>query len=671
MPGFSAVGFECRLAAGAAQLDLQLGARSDERAVVGRSLMRLIQHNGPTPAWDRVRRLCDEWADADSSLHSEITELWCELDIVDPTRVTAGLADVVPSVFASIASSGSASVTICDRILEHLVGEPRSAMRKALDACASACPPGARVSHVGVMLGRSNPGLRVHVSDVPLGAMPTFLSDVGWSGDVHRAQALARILLDFGDTAVLCLDILDEILPRLAIECFFDQKTGVDPRWRPLLKKLVEMGLATPEKTQALLRWPGTVTPADGRSAWPDGLIVRSLAQPGSQLGVVDRRLSHVKLTFGANEPTTAKAYFGAGHVWWRPGTTAGPKPARSLRPAASVDDAVDAALLFLLAARNQAGWWRDFFDRARPADVDRRIAGYASDEWVTAYVAAAIVTADRGAARDAAEQAFELLMARRDGGPWGYHGLLPADADTTTWVLRLAAALDAPSTPQLRAARAFVEGLIGPTGGVATYAADAAEPLAKFLAMPDSYEGWCSPHACVTAAVAVLDVGQATIAYLAAAQRPDGSWAGHWWDDDEYTTLRTIEAFDRLATHRPAVVRGARWAASRIGNDGSTQPGEPSASSPFAVALALNSILVAGVDRDAASASAAARATAWLLANQLENGSWAPSARLRVPAPAQRDPLADPATTLTYVDDEALFTTATVLAALAQVGAR
>jgi hypothetical protein len=61
----------------------------------------------------------------------------------------------------------------------------------------------------------------------------------------------------------------------------------------------------------------------------------------------------------------------------------------------------------------------------------------------------------------------------------------------------------------------------------------------------------------------------------------------------------------------------------------------------------------------------AAARAELWLLDHQFEDGSWEQSARLRVPAPSARDPRESPELTLTYLDDEGAFTTATVLAAL------
>ena len=131
------------------------------------------------------------------------------------------------------------------------------------------------------------------------------------------------------------------------------------------------------------------MTPLDLPDRWPDDLIVQSLTYPADMLGIVERRLSHIKVTCTPGLSPSAKAYFGYGHVRMsaRPVADA-PRRAPELAPAATADAAIDAATERLLDARNQGGLWRDFYDRGRPRDVERRVAGYASDEWVSAYIA-------------------------------------------------------------------------------------------------------------------------------------------------------------------------------------------------------------------------------------------------------------------------------------------
>ena len=494
-PPFNAVGLECRLAEDDWQLDFQLGTRRAECDSVVRFFER--RYDDLSPAWERVFSFCREWSTPGTRLHGGVAELWCELD-VDLQGDEPTLNQLVPSVFVAFEPLARDLRSTVESVLETFA--PEQSVERAQDVlacCTAACPPGARVSHLGVMLGRSVAGLRVHVTGVRPPEVERFLTDVGWQGDASAVSATTRLLLDHGDQAVLCLNVVDGVLPGIGIECFFDQKRGIDPRWRPLFGHLASVGLASAERVEALVRWPIVLTPAD--VPWPEDLIVRSLTQPATVFGVIERRLSHVKLALDHDGHTTAKAYFGAGHVWQRPRDAAKTqRPSPPTRPAASVADAAEAALMFLLRARNQGGWWRDFFDRGRPADIEHRITGYASDEWVTAYIASMLATVDR----EAAVEALELLLARhRDGDGWGYHALLPADADTTTWVLRLADSVDARSHPRLVHGRAFVGGLVGSSGGVATYPREAAGALETFLQLPGPYDGWCAEHVCVTAA--------------------------------------------------------------------------------------------------------------------------------------------------------------------------
>jgi squalene-hopene/tetraprenyl-beta-curcumene cyclase len=474
---------------------------------------------------------------------------------------------------------------------------------------------------------------------------------------------------------VVCLDVVGDLLPSVGLECFFTQKRGLDPRWAPLLKRLAALGVSAPEKAETLLAWPGSITPPEASAPWPDDLIAQSLTQPAGRFGMIERRLSHVKLTWAAGKPVSAKAYFGFVHVW---ADSANP-PARAhdpptARPAISEPltrrAAIDAAIDLLLGARNQGGWWRDFFDRGRPAHMDGPLMGSTSDEWVTAYIGAALATVADPRATAAAAHAFDLLLTRRqETSGWGYHAAIPPDADTTTYVLRLARRLGAPEGDRLSSARRFVTSLIGPSGGVSTYGRDASRPLAEFFRVEGSYDGWCAAHTCVTAAAATLDFGPHLLEYLRRAQRTDGSWSGHWWDDDEYTTARATEALAPHDEHRGAMRSAVTWAMGRIRADGAVWSRAHAGESAFATALALQVVLT---DRTPGEAErkAVARAERWLISQQRADGSWEPSARLRIPAIGMIDPLASPDTTFTYVDDEALFTTATVLAALSAVAA-
>lgn len=680
LPPVHRAGFECRLGAGDLRVDLQQGVvpTGGEPAILSEFVSSAGESGSALhPAWARVRDFCSAWEEPSSDLARGVPELWLEYD---PREVGARV-ELVPSVFALLRPperTAEAARSLAERALAVLLGAAvPSPLCAQLRRFTDACPEGTKISHVGVMLGREVQGLRIHVTPLPLRHFEAFLERVAWPGDTSEVHRLATRMLEFGDYVALCFDVGELVYPRLGIECFFHQKHGIHPRMEPLLDWLVAEGMCTPEKREAMVRWPGYLSPAASRAPWPDALLVQSLVQPPERLGIFDRRFSHVKLSCLAGSPVEAKAYFGYGHLWLEPESRrsvaarvddAAPPVARRKRGAGdgAVDGAMEAAVSFLLGARNQAGWWRDFYDLARPPDPARRVAAYASDEWMTAYVAGVLAALPGERERRAAREAWELLAARR--GPdegWGQSAQLPADADSTIWGLRLAKRLGIGDTPRVQAARRFLMGQLRPGGGVACYREVDCPEIARFLRMGGAYDGWAAVHTCVTAAALPLGLGDATHDYLLRAQKEDGRWAGYWWDDDEYATACAVESLlgEGREDGRRAAMRGALWAAGRVGEDGMVRSEAHGGASDFAAALALQALLP--LASEIGETRAADRALGCLLTRQREDGSFAPSARLRVPAPATLDPLTSPEGTRTYLDRDAVFTTATVLAAL------
>ena len=130
---------------------------------------------------------------------------------------------------------------------------------------------------------------------------------------------------------------------------------------------------------------------------------------------------------------------------------------------------------------------------------------------------------------------------------------------------------------------------------------------------MDGSYAGWCAAHTCVTAAVAVLQPEGTSAGHLLDVQNADGSWSGHWWDDDEYTTARAIEALAARPGAGDAVAQAVAWCVERIGEHGSVRSRAHGGPSPFATALALHGIRAGALaeDREARARGRARRALA------------------------------------------------------------
>ncbi len=281
---------------------------------------------------------------------------------------------------------------------------------------------------------------------------------------------------------------------------------------------------------------------------------------------------------------------------------------------------AIERGLVYLLCARDSEGFWQDFWTQ-----------GGVSDEWVTAYVAWCLTDVPNGG--EAAAEAWPRLLSRRRASGWGYHSGVPADCDSTAWVCRLIERLGATSDATYQEAMLFLSAAARANGGVPTYATD--RDIRRFTGLSGgwSFEGWTSPHVCVSANVAALRgvPRRETIRqFVRQSRQAWGAWEGYWWTQPAYPTMLACEALgvDELARS---------WAKADLDE------------SAFGLACRLRM---------------GAPVRSQLLALQLRDGSWPSSARLRVPPPSTTNPLEGPAAL--SVDHNRTYTTATAIRALA-----
>lgn len=620
LPPVATAGLEIRLGVDG-PIDLQQRIRGPaETRRLARWLARMPE---PAETWLRLRS-------ALGALHDGVEELWLELD---------DKADDPPlSVFARLRPAPQAAAV--HGVLEAFGMQLSELRRPALERCLAACESGARVSHLGLMLGRAGAPIRLVVEGIRPEDVTGFLARSGWSGAIDRVEDWIDRLFVHADRIRVALTLADALAPDIGFECFVGEPESADPRWRCLLDMLVERGVCSALQRDQLLAWPAALTPVSS-NGWPETLLVDALLRSEQGDQWLECRMSHVKITLAAGRTPSAKGYFGFLEVRDDHAGRQAPEPrVGPVRVAA----AIDAASAFLIGARTQAGWWLDY-------------GGFAegpSDEWVTAYVAHALHSSARPGAVEAAARAWHLL-ARRARSGWGWNFLQPADADSTTWALRLAADLGVLACQQAREAAAFLRQHVQPDGGVATYRLDVYRDWSDGAQVN---AGWYVPHACVTAAAAQLPgLGPAPLDYLRRAQRPDGTWRGYWWKGDSYATALAAEALAATghAGDAARVERAAKSAAAWLGRaaDRGTLHERP-----FDTALGLRTLLLAP---DAAP-DRLGQACDALLGAQLADGSWQGAAALSIPN--KRGEI------VPALDNRRCFTTATVLTALLKLEA-
>ena len=666
--------FEIRLDKGNYQVDLHqcISLKNKEPQILVEHINKLaLSHQEfNQPVWNRIRDFCKIWSDSSSDLYSAISDIWLEFDIHEsnPHLLT-------PCIFLGINRDSfepSTTFSIIKIALELLYGQPiNDDLCSNLYRCFTACTSPTRISHVGVMLSRQIEALRINVSKIPIYEISNYLQEIGYPNPTEEIEALVYELLDSFDNVRLCFDVGKKIYPTIGLECFFDKQSGLDQTWSTFLDNLVAKGLCTSEKRNGLIAWVGYTTPSNTTKPWASHLIAESLLQPSENLSLLNRSISHIKLTYKPESALQAKAYIGFVHEWLNNKSLANNNQPQNLTSSQNenlsstsgelnqsrLNQAIEAATRFLLNSSNQKGWWQDFeikFHRRR------------SDEWVSAYVGTALASLNNEKAQKAANRAWNLLLSRQSSPGWGYNSFTPPDADSTAWTLRLATALGKIQSQRAASASKFLLKHLSSSGGVACYLPSELDNTAN--ASSKSIEGWCSPHICITAAVAGLEgINAPSIDFLRNTQLEDGSWKAYWWYDDEYVTALAAEALakDNYRRNSQQVQLAIEWAASRINSSGAVYSHQYGDRSAFATAWCVRTLALAKEKQH--FYSQLHQAVNWLIDTQKADGSWNSSALMRFSKPSDiLDPDISPGCIVP--DDKRIFTSATVLAALSVV---
>lgn len=294
-------GFECRLGQEDAATDCALNLTAEgARYLAGRHAVPAPEELR-TDAWQRVRRFYEEWGDTRESPYVDAGATWLEFD--------SGAGQPSPNLLFGYWPQETAvrrpQEWLLEVILPMLLGMPLSPrFRENLRRCFEACPPGANDFQVGAMIARGIQAVRLCLFDLRPADLPAFLTQVGWKGELEPVRRYLEALAPHADFVGVHLDVGEKLFPHLGLEPGFKagpwaRQPHMEPRWHRQFEQLVESGLCTPAKRDALLSWSGYQhLPTDG----------------SEEKAVLLRGLSHLKLTLRPGVPPIAKAYFGIAH---------------------------------------------------------------------------------------------------------------------------------------------------------------------------------------------------------------------------------------------------------------------------------------------------------------------------------------------------------------------
>ncbi|MBE7514163.1 MAG: FAD-binding oxidoreductase [Anaerolineales bacterium] len=253
-----------------------------------------------SPAWAGAAAFCQRWADTSSTLHREIGHVWFEFDAAGGGIPQPGLYFGTPFEGDTMRHWRGDLGWLTDEALLLLRGAALpDRLVATLQRCIGTLPDvGGEIFEVGMMLSRDPDFVRLCLTHIPSTRIPDYLAAVGWTGD-FAAVRHALSLLEGADSVELYIDVGTALLPRAGLEARLTpgkSATAEDAaaRWQTLLDRLVEAGLAAPDKGAGMLAWEGATTGTLPGETAPARLW---------------RMISHIKIVIAPQRPLEAKGY--------------------------------------------------------------------------------------------------------------------------------------------------------------------------------------------------------------------------------------------------------------------------------------------------------------------------------------------------------------------------
>jgi hypothetical protein len=331
LPGtlaYNTFGFECRLGEELPRADFLVLAN----AYCGRDSLAGLHPTSPLPPrlsadpiWRRVAAFASRWADASSLLYNTADNVWLEFDVEGPAP------DVpVPSLFFGPRTDGRDGgaalrpdvegyrATIVEALRPLSGGEPPAGMLETMSGCLRALAPDDLVFQVGLMMSRGAEAVRLCIRPGSVERITEYLAEVGWTGSGEDLRAILEPVERLVDYVCLDIDVGDTVHPKIGLECYIrgPGQARIRARWEAFSGFLLESGLCTPDKREALLAYPGYIDENAEGVSWPVPLRRASLLLGGRSLSMFVRSIHHVKIVCQQDRPTEAKAYLAANHHW-------------------------------------------------------------------------------------------------------------------------------------------------------------------------------------------------------------------------------------------------------------------------------------------------------------------------------------------------------------------
>lgn len=283
LPGERQGTLEVRLAPGDAPVDLSLRLRTASQA---RGMMEWLPPS-------HVKDFLSRWSDGEGPL-APVRSVWLEFDL-DQEPPDAPF----PVVCAKLPGDANPDGLLGNLLPALLGGSLPARQCHRIRSCLDALPSSARLLYVFSLRARGSDAVRLEISGMETPRILDYLREIAPERVPEAARAGS--LLEGAKRLHLSFDVMEEILPRIGIAGSFSRQPPRETRWEELFSPLIQEGLCSPDKRDAVLAWPGYDSFWTAPERWP-------VAEIGPR-GFCVRALSHLKIVCYPDREPEAKAY--------------------------------------------------------------------------------------------------------------------------------------------------------------------------------------------------------------------------------------------------------------------------------------------------------------------------------------------------------------------------
>ena len=252
-------------------------------------------------SWKKIQRFFELWADPDSPLFSNVSNIWFEFDnhqlnfdIPTPCLfLSPKYLYKQNSLWSGNKREPYYDWLFCPALATLIEDGLINRMKNNVKSCIMAIPEKGVIFQLGVMLSRSLKSIRI-CTGMSVDNYVSYLKKIGWTGSMEYLTTILGTLKYLADGILVDIDVGEQIYQKIGIECSFRTNMDIKPRLEKLLKYLLEIGLCIKENSDFVLNWI-----CDQDKHYSD-----IIPESGTK-----RNLSHIKIVLYPDNSLEAKVY--------------------------------------------------------------------------------------------------------------------------------------------------------------------------------------------------------------------------------------------------------------------------------------------------------------------------------------------------------------------------